>query len=301
MNPTQSSSSWDGKGKGSPLGYRIFIALISRVGVLPAYALVLPACLRYVLFDKASRTALNQFRARLGLGRYPGALLGHFYAFGISLVDRFAFLLLPRPPFRYRSSGENRIQEALNAGKGAILLGAHLGNWEIAGNLLHDRLNTPLHAVMLDNEREALRQASHSVLSRRRISIVPLVADSPDTVLQLLQALRRNELVAMLGDRVFDGKSEQIEFLGAPAPFPSGPFALAAASGAPIVPISVIKQGLHTYRFSAYEPIHLAELPRPRRREAIIEAMTTYARILEGQCRQHPHQWFNFFPFWPQR
>jgi predicted LPLAT superfamily acyltransferase len=299
MNPAQSTSSWDGKGKGSALGYRIFIALIGRLGVLPAYVLVLPACLRYVFFDKASRSALKQFRARLGLGRYPGSLLPHFYAFGISLVDRFAFLLLKRPPFRYRYCFEQRIQDALGQGNGAILLGAHLGNWEIAGNLLHDRLSTPLHALMVDNERQALRQASHSALSRRRINIVPLVADSPDTVLQLLQALRRNELVAMLGDRVFDGKSENIDFLGSPAPFPSGPFALAAASGAPIVPVSVIKQGVRTYCFSAYEPIRLAQLPRSQRRAALLEAMQSYAHILEQQCRTHPYQWFNFFPFWP--
>jgi hypothetical protein len=62
----ETTRQWDGRGKGTSAGNRFFMWLIPRFGVLPAYLFLLPACLRYTLFDRTLKAAVRALRARLG-------------------------------------------------------------------------------------------------------------------------------------------------------------------------------------------------------------------------------------------
>jgi predicted LPLAT superfamily acyltransferase len=294
----QTRAQWTGEGKGSSAGNRFFIRLIRLVGVLPAYAFLLPACVSYTLFDRSTKESLRAFRRRLGRPRVGLlTMYRHFLAFGMSLIDRFAFLIRRRSPFRYRCIGEDRIADAVAEGHGVILLSAHVGNWEIAGNLLHDRLGVPINVIMLDREREALQQIYREATDQRRFRAIAIVPDSPDAMVETVNRLRNGEVVCLLGDRLLDGRQERVPFLGGDASFPVGPFVLSALTGAPIVPVFTLKTGLLHYTFTAYDAIRVPGA-RSHRDEAITESLESFVRLLETIVRSRPYQWYNFFDFW---
>lgn len=300
-NPTRADTTeghrWSGRGKGTSLGNRFFMVLIRVFGVLPAYLFLFPACLTYALLDRSSKRALRSYRAALGMPGGFWSLYRHFYCFGMSMVDRFSFLVLRGSPFAYTCIDEERIAAAAAQGAGAILLSAHVGNWEIAGNLLYDRLEVPINVLMLDAEREALQRVYQPALDRRRFKAIAIVPNAPDAMVETVARLRQGELVCLLGDRLLDGRGMTVPFLGRPARFPIGPFAVAALTGAPVIPVFTLKTGLRHYTFTAREPIHVPA-DRERRDEAIREALQRYVAHLEEVARRHPYQWYNFYDFW---
>ncbi len=295
--PPAAPRRWSGRGKGTSLGNRFFMALIRTFGVLPAYVFLVPACVSYALFDRCSKRALRAYRARLGVHSNFQALYRHFYCFGMSMVDRFTFLVHRRRPFTYTCIGEERIATAAAQRRGAILLSAHVGNWEIAGNLLYDRLDVPINVLMVDAEREALQRVYQPALERRRFKAITIEPDSPDAMVETVARLRQGEIVCLLGDRLLDGRSMAVPFLGRSARFPVGPFAIAALTGAPVIPVFTLKTGLRHYTFTAREPI-CVPADRERRDEAIREALQRYVAHLEDAVRAHPYQWYNFYDFW---
>jgi len=294
----ETTRQWDGRGKGSSAGNRFFMWLIRRFGVLPAYVFLLPACLSYALFDRALRAGVRALRAHLGQRAGLFTFYRHVYSFGMSLVDRFAFLLLRKPPFAYECRGEETIARLAAERHGVILASAHVGNWEIAGSLLQDHLGLTVNVALLDAEREALQRVYAPALAQRRFNTIPMTPGAPDTAVALMARLRAGEIVCLLADRVHEGRSAEAQFLGAPAKFPVGPFALAAATGAPVVPVFVTKAGLLRYRFQAGEPVILRDLPNESREAAVNAALRSYVAALERIVREHPSQWYNFFDFW---
>lgn len=289
---------WDGKGRGSPLGHRFFFMVIRFTGLLPAYFFVIPACLRYVLFERRSNRALVLFREKLGLKTTFIDRYRHFVTFGINLVDRFSFLLRNEIFLKYECVNEDRIRKAREQGRGAVLLSAHVGNWEIAGNLLRDRLDCTMKAVMLDAEREALRRVQRTAFNQRRFGVIPATGDGTGTSLAIMQALRNNELVALHGDRTMKGRSITVPFLGTNASFPLGPFAVAAAAGSVVIPVFTMKTGFKTYRFEAFEPVDFKGISRADRDNAIENGVRQFVETLEKIVRTWPEQWYNFYDFW---
>jgi predicted LPLAT superfamily acyltransferase len=216
----------------------------------------------------------------------------------MSLIDRMAFLLSADAPFIFAYRNEHLITELAAAGKGVILLNSHMGNWEIAGSLLVDRIKTPLNAVMLDAERDEMRRIYRAAFEQRRFNTIPVTADGLETSLLSLQCLRRGELLSLAGDRVLDQQSEILEFLDGPARFARGPFALAALTGASIIPVFTFKTGPRHYVFEACKPIVFDTVQRSTRNEQIKDKMKEYVAVLEEAAREHPYQWYNFFEFW---
>jgi len=187
-----------------------------------------------------------------------------------------------------RRIGEEHVDFACEAGRGVILLTAHLGNWEFGGRLLVPRLDRPTHIVLAgeqdaDLERYLRRQGGRLRFVTRRHAT---------STLGLLAALRRNEAVAMQGDRPTGERGDMlVEFFGAPAAFPIGPFVLARAANAPVVPAYCAMDDDRRYRISVEPPIWV----KPGEEAAALATMVT---TLERAVRAHPTQWFNFFDVW---
>jgi predicted LPLAT superfamily acyltransferase len=289
---------WDGQFKGSILGTRIFFSMISLCGVVPAYVLLAPVSLYYAAREKASVRAVKELRRRLGLPAGFFHCWRHFYSFGMNILDRYAFLARRRPPFRFSSVNEEFISSALSGGKGVILLSAHVGNWEIAGNLLSDRIGRPVSYTMVDAEKPEVRRIFGKAFENRRISVIRVSPEGGmEAMVDILNALRRNEVVCMHGDRMFGKKGQRVPFLGDPVEFPIGPFAIAAATGAPIVPIFAYKRGFKHYLFRAFDPIAV-QRPGDDRTTQITEGLKKFVHSIECVVKENPYEWFNFFDFW---
>src|SRR3984957_20720116 len=105
--------------------------------------------------------------------------------------------------------------------------------------------------VVEDNPAEFLLR---NLMASPRLKIVDLRAGAQATI-ELLQALRRNEIVAMRGDRVYQRHSAGVPFFSEPASFPLGPFLLSQVSGAPVLPGFAVRQGWLRYRMIGGDPI----------------------------------------------
>lgn len=290
---------WDGKGKGSALGNLIFLKLIQFFGPFVAYILLTFVAFYYAIFDRASVEALKKYRSKIGMRTGNiFALHRHFYSFGVSLIDKVSFTLNKNPPFNFTYINADYISAALNEGKGVILLSAHIGNWEIAGNLLDDYFHIPINVVMLDNEDQSIKDVYHETDEKRRFKIIPVTEDGLDMMIQVKAALKNNELVCFHGDRVSGDSGIVLPFLNGFAEFPSGPFYIAALTGSPIIPVTTIKNNMTHYTFKAYNPITFDDISRKNREKRIKDGMKSYITILEEIIRKHPFQWFNFFDLW---
>lgn len=290
---------WTGRAKGNSAGNRFFFWIISRLGLWPAYCVLVFAAIQYTIFDKKAKRAVKLFRSNLGLKTALFHYFKHFYSFGMALIDRFFFLYSDRNFFRYSSINEELIRGEAQKGLGVILLGAHVGNWEIAGNLLQDRLPVKVNFLMYDAESQKVKNAVEQVTKNRNVGIIYINQDAPDTMVEVVNALRRGEIVCMHGDRILGNmRCEKIPFLGSEASFPIGAFAIASISGASVLPFFALKKGFSTYAFSAYGPVRVSDGDRGSRMLRIRQALESYVKILEEMVRKHPAQWYNFYDFW---
>lgn len=193
--------------------------------------------------------------------------------------------------------GTDKINQCLAEGSGIIVWTAHVGNWEFASRLLSMYGRVNVARVVEDNPAEITLR---NLMTSDRVKTVDLKQGIPAT-LELLQALRRNEIVAMQGDRVYQRHTLSVPFFSQPTSFPVGPFVLSQVSGAPVLPAFVIRRGWLRYQVLMGDPI--APVPPGKGAEedaGMCEAMSQAVKFLESALVAHHDQWMNFFDFWPR-
>jgi KDO2-lipid IV(A) lauroyltransferase len=190
----------------------------------------------------------------------------------------------------------DKIKQCLAAGNGLIVWTAHLGNWEFASRLLAIYARVNVARVVEENPAEITLR---NLMASERIVTVDLKRGIPAT-LELLQALRRNEIVAIQGDRVYQKHTFEVPFFSLPTSFPVGPFLLSQVSGAPVLPAFVIRRRWLRYDALIGDPI--TAVPRSAKRSnddpSLHEAMCRAVRFLEKTLATHYDQWMNYFDFW---
>ena len=200
---------------------------------------------------------------------------------------------LPRP-VRIDPPTEDPLAAAMAAGRGAVVLTAHFGNWDIAAKTLCG-YGRPISIVMA---REAnVTTAEYLREARERAGVRVIYSDtSVFASLNMIRALRQNEIVALQLDRVV-GKTRSIPLFGVNANFPAGPFVLARVAGAPLIPVFIPRLGIRHYAIRLGHPLIV---PRERSDlQAIDQAMRTVLTEFEDLVREFPTQWFQFSQFWP--
>jgi predicted LPLAT superfamily acyltransferase len=181
-------------------------------------------------------------------------------------------------------------------GKGLVLISAHCGNWEIAAHLLK-RLNVPVSVVGYENEIAHIRKYFDHLLKDRYFSVIAM-GETIDGSLKIMNALARGEIVAMHADRHMSRQNEEVQFLGAPARFPTGPYIVAALSGAPLIHAFAMREGTYHYHFFAFPSERLVFTDRKERQRLLREWAARFAGRLEEILRKYPLQWKNFYDFW---
>ena len=174
---------------------------------------------------------------------------------------------------------------------GIVSVTAHVGNWELAGRLLAGRSARRTHVVVAPDAPELGRW-----VRRDGDGVRFLARREPAIGIELLVALRRGEVVALQGDRGLGTRGDvAIPFFGRLAFFPLGPFLLARATHAPVVPAFCVLDAGYRYR------VHVAK-PFSVERGDEEAAAGAWVAALEDVVREYPTQWFNFFDVWdPER
>ena len=194
-------------------------------------------------------------------------------------------------------SGVAKIDQCLAAGNGLIVWTAHVGNWEFASRLLSMYGRVNVARVVEDKPAEIVLR---NLMTSERLKTVDLKKGVPATI-ELLQALRRNEIVAIQGDRVYQRRTFEVPFFSQPTSFPLGPFMLSQVSSAPVLPVFVIRRGWLRYQVLMGDPISVVPTGAAKGDDdaALYEAMCQAVRFLEKTLTSHYDQWMNFFGFWP--
>ena len=291
---------WTGQSRGGVFGHWFFLTLTRAFGRPLAYWILYPVTLYFLITAPTARAASREFLQRaLGPTGWPSSVLRsyrHLLAFARTMVDRALFRTRGKSAFRYTEEGIHLIQQAAAAGKGAILLTAHVGNWELAGGLLGGIAGEKLAVVAYEGERERIAQ----FLKRSgglQFRIIDVGRDFLAS-LEMIRALRGGMVLAVHGDRPMDGQVVSVPFLGREARFPVGPFLLAAVSGAPLIATFSLQVGPAAYRFFARDPLRLTFTAGQSREAQLRVWVEHYVAQLESLARQYPYQWFNFYDFW---
>lgn len=295
-----SAREWTGETRGGHLGNLFFVQLVRCGGLALAPFFLFWTSLYFLFADPRGRGHSFELARRLGRGgtawkRWRFARR-HFYAFGTLLLERVAILNGLVRRFEFRFEQEQAIVAARGQGKGVILVTAHIGSWEVMGHLLQ-RLKTPVTLVMYDGVSPAMR-ATMDRLSQGRSFQVLYTDGSPTSAAGILAALRRGEIVGMMGDRVLSGRSVEVDFCGGRARFPVAPYVLAVTSGAPLLSVFALRTGRRRYALSAATTDAFAYADRRHKEADLARWAGEFARRLESVLREYPHQWGNFFAFW---
>ncbi len=275
------------------------IAWIAKhLGRAVARALLYPIIAYFVATSKLTRQASRQFLHRT-LSREPSFLdvYRHHHCFASVILDRFYLLASREALLNIRVHGYQMALEQLAKGKGAILLGSHLGSFEVLRVLgtLDDKLS--LKVLMIEEHNQMITQLLNMLNPEVANSVIRV--GQPDTFLKVKESLERQELIGMLGDRVVGNDKEvRCEFFGESASFPLGPLILAAALKVPVILFYGLYQGGNRYDVHFELLTEGIDIPREQRMQKVQELTCEYARRLEIKARQAPWNWFNFYDYW---
>jgi KDO2-lipid IV(A) lauroyltransferase len=192
-------------------------------------------------------------------------------------------------------SGFEHLQAARAAGRGAVVVTAHLGHWELGGVTLARR-GLPLTVATLEEPSTELtrwREACRRHLGIKTIAVGP---GHPFAFVEMIHALRRNELLAMLVDRPYPGSGAAVDFFGRPTEFSTAPALLAHHTGAAVLPAFVLQKPNGLYASIADPLIPMTAAGNGR--AALAENTQRIATIFEAIIGRRPDQWFNYVPIW---
>jgi predicted LPLAT superfamily acyltransferase len=191
--------------------------------------------------------------------------------------------------------------EALTAsGRGALVLGSHLGNLEMTRALATRNDYAKITAIVYTEHARRFNSVLASAHSEFARHLVEVSDFGPETAMMMQARVDAGELLVIVGDRVpahESGRTIDAQFLGASAPFAQGPYVLAHALGCPVyLFFCLYERGQYRFYFEPFAP--RIKLPRRERARHLAHWAQQYATRLEHYCRKAPYQWFNFFDFW---
>jgi predicted LPLAT superfamily acyltransferase len=291
-------TSWEGKSRGSVLGYRIFVWTIMHLGLNFAYFLLFFVTLYFVFASKkAFGTMYYFFHVRLKQSRLKSiiSIYRNYYLLGQGLIDKTAVLAGLKDKFNFMLEGK---EDLIQMQDGGILISAHIGNWEVGGKAL-DFLDKKVSLVIIDEEGPAIKEYISEILTDRNVHFIK-VGNDYSHLFKIKEALENKELIAFLGDRFIDGnQTVEIDFLGKPALFPLGPWHMASYFKVPVSYVFAVKESRRNYRFYA-SPLKIVPAARnPMERSVLVmDSIKEYVSELERITRKYPLQWHNYYNFW---
>ena len=286
--------------RGSTAMLRLMLWITGALGWRAGHLLLYPIAAYFLAFSPRQREAARRYLGRaLGRPAGTGDLFRLYFAFSSTILDRVWLVTGRTSDYRIEVHGLEALRALIDQGRGCLLFGAHLGSFEALRAVADAGCPVPVSVLM--HEANATRvKAFFDALggAGRAASIIAL--GRPDAMLRVRECLERGELVGLLADRAAgDGKSVRAPFLGEAAPLPTGPHLLAAALGTPVMLAFGIWRGPRHYEVR-FEPFAEQVAPggRAGREAAVADSVARYAARLEGVCREHPYNWFNFFDVW---
>ncbi len=268
-----------------------------------------PITLYFLCFAPAARRASAQYldRALARPATWADQYL-HFHSFASVVLDRVYFARGQMARFNLKLQGTDSLHNTLDQGRGAFLLGAHLGSFEALHAIGATRPGMRVAHVMYPHNAQLIQSTLQAIAPDLQMSIITI--GRPGSTLEIRDWLDGGGLVGLLGDRWLPkelggadaAKSALVElpFLGQTARFIVGPLRLAQLLRRPVLFMVGIYRGGNHYELHFEQLADFSQLPASAAdREAQLQAaLRSYVERLEALCRAHPYNWFNFYNFW---
>ncbi|WP_418319442.1 acyl-CoA synthetase [Piscinibacter sakaiensis] len=283
---------------------RLMSWIALRAGRRVARWLLHPISFYFLLFAPGPRRNLRRFLGR-ALGRPAGwrDVYRNIHAFTVTILDRVYLLGSSTDLFEVTVTGEEAIDDALAAGRGAFLVGAHVGSFEVLRTVGSQRSGLRVAMVMYPDNAQKINQTLQAIAPDYRPQIIAL--GRPQSMLAVRDWLDAGGLAGVLADRALPGESSrsaavEVDFLGQRASFSDAPFRLAAMLRRRVVFMAGLYLGGARYdvRFAPVADFSQGFADAAQREQAIRAAVIAYAARLAEVCRELPHNWFNFHDFW---
>lgn len=294
----EGKTKWQGKSKGTVLGYSIFVWLMKHLGIYAAYTLLVFVAFYYFLFEWRSNGYMYYyFRHRLRYNPFKtiACLYLNYFTFGQTIIDKIAILAGLEDKFTYEFDGIENLHKLLDQRQSGVLISAHIGNFEIAEPFFRKiDLNLQISTVTTDMEHSVIKEYLESISKNKPSNQFIYVKEDMSHIFKINDAIGDNKIVCFTGDRYFEGvRSLKGTLLGAEATFPAGPFFIASRLKVPVLFVYVMKESRLHYHLYA----RVAEV-KGRDAQALLDA---YTKNMEQMLKKYSLQWFNYFNFWDEQ
>jgi predicted LPLAT superfamily acyltransferase len=319
-SPVAESSSSDGRWAqiaeiGTVRGLRFAAWFHRTFGPGPSRLAIVPASIYYALRNSAARRGSLRYlrrvaatpEGRASLGGRPGfrQVVRHFTRFSLTLYDRVRVWGGDLDSIDLEHDGSDQIFALAEKGRGALLLGAHLGSLDLLG-FIAKRHDLVMNVVAWFDNAERINRFLESQ-GPEQVRMIHLDPASVWAAFEIRACLARGEFVVVLADRFAPPglaraqvRTGHVDFLGRSARFPMGPFLLAGVLGCPVYLALCLRVGPDRYRTLMRPLAPAGRVPRGEREKHAQELLARYAGLLERTCLEHPLQWFNFYDFWEE-
>jgi predicted LPLAT superfamily acyltransferase len=289
---------WGGQQRGSRAVVAAIYKVAEVVGPQLGRLLVEPTLTGTLYLRPLVRRACGQLQRALygprGWGVEQRWTWSQLRGFAGTMLDRGRLLRRGTEPLEVERVGAEHLEPRESGRGGVILLGAHLGSFQLATELVA--------RGGLDVERaevQSRHQRPHRFLEHPEPEVCGAArrlewSGMREGAELLRAALEAGKAVAIPGDRPFGQDSVAVRFLGRTVLFPSLPFSLAASTEVQIVPVFCLRVGANRYRLIALQALGIHRREGEGERDALHRWVQSWASLLEEQVRRFPGQWFNF-------
>ncbi|MFO7562551.1 MAG: hypothetical protein R6X02_07895 [Enhygromyxa sp.] len=285
--------------RGSRVGIRALLLVTRLLGRRGGRALLRVIMFYFTLFAPAARRASRQWYERVTGRSSFATTYRHLLRFAEVALDRVFLVRGELHHFEFDREGTELMYERLATGRGAILLGAHFGSFE-AMRAAARGVNLPIN-ILAHNDNARMIAAFLDEVSggQSRVRVIEISPEERTYILEVKERIDAGELVAVLGDRLgLNDRSTTVEFFGAPARFPTGPYIMASVLRCPVLMVFGTYVAPRRYVLRCELLAEQIELPRKDREGALSAYVQQFARRLEHYARAAPDNWFNFHDFW---
>jgi len=288
-------------------GMRFLLRVYLLFGRTVLQVFLYPVVIYYWLINRQARHASQAYLNRLAVFAPSLQLHGslfwsyrHFISFANAIIDKLAAWsgTLSRADVRYY--GRDELIAEIRKGQGVLLLGSHLGNLEVCRVIADFDKTIHINVLVHTKHAEKFNRLLNQTSDNSRLNLIQVTEITAATAMFLNDKIDAGELVIIAADRTpisSQQRVSKVDFLGAKAVFPQGPFILAALLKCPVYTVFCIKQqGKQVIYFDHFSD--MLRFPRKTREQDLQQIIQRYAECLQAYCLKEPLQWFNFFDFW---
>ncbi len=300
------SAAWNGRTRGGRLGNGFLKAVTRHLGLKAAYFCLYFIVPYFYFFAPQGRRAMQEYwkirSPRSNAVIRQLLVLNQFLKFGKILLDRLYQSFHSERCFKIESSGAQHFLNPMQNHQGIIMVGGHLGNWDLASRSLGKHgYEGRFMTVQYQAEGLHFNQIQEQNESSNAKPLPLGKNDRPaQPVLSVRDLLTQGIPVGFLVDRPVGNHFELVPFLGKLAPMDSAPFRIAGICKVPVIFTFGFKQGESTYQFIAESPKELKFETRSSSAKLLegYQLLVEFSNTVEKHLNRFPDQWFNFFPYW---